>query len=107
MKIYISGPITGTDDYMQRFVKATEKLANEGFIPINPAAVNSMLPKETTYEEYMKMSLTMLDMCEGIYMMEGWEKSKGACIEFGYATAKELIILSEVLQSYSAKVKLK
>ena len=107
MKIYISGPITGTDDYMQRFAKATEKLANEGFIPINPAAVNSMLPKETTYEEYMKMSLTMLDMCEGIYMMEGWEKSKGACIEFGYATAKELIILSEVLQSYSAKVKLK
>ena len=92
MKIYISGPITGTDDYMQRFAKATEKLVNEGFIPINPAAVNSMLPKETTYEEYMKMSLTMLDMCKGIYMLEGWEDSKGANREYGYALAKDMVM---------------
>ena len=88
MKIYISGPINGTDDYMQRFAKATEKLVNEGFIPINPAAVNSMLPKETTYEEYMSMSLTMLDICEGIYMLKDWEDSKGANREYGYALAK-------------------
>lgn len=92
MKIYISGPITGTDDYMQRFAKATEKLVNEGFIPINPAAVNSMLPKETTYEEYMSMSLTMLDMCKGIYMLEGWEDSKGANREYGYALAKDMVM---------------
>ena len=96
MRIYISGPITGTDDFMERFAEVEEKLIKEGFSVMNPASVNSMMPADTTYEEYMKMSLTMLDMCDAIYMMNGWEKSKGACIEFGYAVAKELIVLSEV-----------
>ena len=28
MRVYISGPITGTDDYMERFAEAEEKLRN-------------------------------------------------------------------------------
>ena len=96
MRVYISGPITGTDDYIYRFAKAEEKLKKDGYSVINPAAVNSMLPHDTTYEEYMKMSLTMLDMCGAIYMMEGWEKSCGANREYGYALANDYIILNEV-----------
>ena len=89
-KVYISGAITGTDDYFFRFVNAERILTAIGHSVINPAMVNSMLPEDTTHEEYMKMSFCMLDMCDTIYMLDGWEKSCGACQELGYAIAKGL-----------------
>lgn len=63
-RIYISGAITGTDDFMERFAKAQKDLEEQGYSVVNPAAVNSMLPEDTRYEEYMSMSFLMLDMCD-------------------------------------------
>ena len=95
MRIYISGAITGTHDYMHRFAKAEAELKKQGYSVINPAAVNTRLPLDTTYEEYMKMSLTMLDMCDAIYMLKGWKKSCGANREYGYALAKDYVVMLE------------
>ena len=95
MKIYISGAISGTDDYMERFAKAEKELTENGYSVINPAKVNAQLPEDTTYEEYMKMSILMLDMCDSVYMLKGWEKSCGANREYGYAMAKEKTIFIE------------
>ena len=87
MKIYISGPITNTPDYISNFSAAEHNLKSEyqNAEIINPTVLDK-LPLE--YDEYMKLDLMLLDMCDAIYMMNGWEKSKGACIEFGYALAK-------------------
>lgn len=95
MKIYISGPITGTDDYMNRFCAAEEKAKKIGYEVVNPAKVNAMLPESTEYEDYMTMSMVMLDMCDAICMMHGWEESKGAMREYNHAKNKEIAILSE------------
>lgn len=95
MKIYLSGAITGTTDYMERFQAAEEKLIQDGHTVFNPAAVNSMMPTETTYEEYMRVAFTLLDMCDAIYMMDGWQDSKGANREYGYALGKDMIIVEE------------
>ena len=95
MKIYISGAITGTDDYVTRFGKAEARLRNQGFEVINPAEVNGRLPKSTTYEQYMEMSMLMLGMCDSIYMLKGWESSKGSNREYGYAVGKDLSIIFE------------
>ncbi len=94
-RVYISGAISGTDDFMERFAKAQKKLEEQGYSIINPALVGSNMPKDTTYEEYMKMSFAMLDMCGSIYMMAGWEKSCGANREYGYALAKDKTIMFE------------
>ena len=94
-RIYISGAITGTTDYMDRFCKAENELKEKGFSVINPAKVNAQMPEDTTYEEYMKMSFTMLDMCEYIYMLHGWHKSTGANRELGYAMGKDMTIMYE------------
>ena len=83
IKIYISGKITGTTDYIQRFEMAEKVLSK--YIVINPAKVNAQLPMETTWKEYMQMSMTMLKMCNAIYMLKGWEDSKGAVLEYNYA----------------------
>ena len=95
MKIYISGAITGTTDFMERFAKAEKELTENGYSVVNPAKVNAQLPEDTTYEEYMKMSLCMVDMCEAIYMLDGWNKSCGANREYGYAIAKDKIVMYE------------
>ena len=97
MRIYISGPITNVIDYKEKFARAEQNLKAK--YPdaeiINPTVLDKL---PLTYDEYMELDLRLLGMCEGIYMMEGWEKSKGACMEFGDAAAREWIILSEVLQ---------
>ena len=95
MKIYISGAISNTDDFMERFAKAENELTENGYSAINPAKVNAQLPKDTTYEEYMKMSFCMLDTCDAIYMLKGWRKSFGANREYSYALAKDMIIMYE------------
>ena len=94
MKLYLSGAITGTDDYMDRFSMAEKSLEVEHTI-INPAKVNAQLPSDTDYEDYMKMSFCMIDMCDGIYLLKGWEKSCGSNRELGYAMAKGKIILRQ------------
>lgn len=94
-RIYLSGAITGTIDYLDRFEKAEKELTEKGYVVINPAKVNAMMPVETTYEEYMKMSMTMLDMCDYIYMLKGWQQSRGANREYGYALGTDKVIMME------------
>lgn len=93
--VYISGAISGTVNYMSRFAEAEKKLREMGYTVINPARINAQLPPETTYEQYMSMSLFLMDMCDTIYQLKGWENSKGANREYGYALAKDFIILKE------------
>lgn len=84
-KIYISGPITGTTDYMERFESCEKRFRGMGYEVINPAKVNACMPESTTWKEYMRMSFTMLEQADTIYMMRGWEDSPGARAELAFA----------------------
>lgn len=94
-RIYLSGPITGTDDYMERFEAVENRLKEQGFSVINPARVTAALPSDLDYEEYMELDFRLLDLCDTVYMLNGWEKSCGANREYGYAMAAGKMIFPE------------
>lgn len=94
-RIYISGKITGTDDYMERFAKAEKYLITKGYSVLNPAKVNAQMPSDTTYDEYMQIAVTMLQMADSIYMLKDWQNSNGAKIEHQIATMLKIDILFE------------
>ena len=94
-RIYISGAITGTSDFRERFLKAETKLIGYGYETVNPARLNDIMPKDATHDEYMRLSFELLSMCDTIYMLKGWEESKGANREYGFAVARGIEILME------------
>ena len=96
MKVYISGPISGTSDYIERFNEAQKYLESKRYTVINPALVNSNLPKDTTWEEYMRVSLVLLEQCDAIYLLKGWERSRGASVEKRHAERLRLPIMKEI-----------
>lgn len=86
MRIYISGPITGTSDYLLRF-EAAEKLLKKRFPLaeiINPAEVCRSLPESFSHADYMDICLTLLKKCEKLYLMNGWQRSEGCREEWAF-----------------------
>lgn len=90
-KVYISGPITGTNDYERRFKRAVEFLEFLGDFPVNPVE----LVKDETWEDCMKEDIKLLLDCDTIFMLNGFEKSKGAMLEFNLACSLGMTILFE------------
>lgn len=79
-KVYISGPISGID-FGNRFAFSCARSALElcGYEVIDPSEVQ--LSDAATWADYMKADLKLLLDCDYIYMLEGWENSKGARLE--------------------------
>lgn len=85
-RIYISGGITGVDNFMEVFREEARYVEEmTGWEVINPAEICNALPATYTWEEYMDICIPLLKNCQAIYMLEGWENSRGAVIEHTYA----------------------
>ena len=87
--IYISGPITGVVEARHRFKETEMWLSYQGHTPLNPMEIEDpveTLENEELWAYYMKEALTLLFTADGIYMLEGWEDSRGAKLEFLVAT---------------------
>ena len=84
MKVFISGKMTGEPNYnREKFNEVEAELKEKGFIVLNPA----VLPTGLKHEEYMSICYAMIDVCDMVVMLSGWEHSKGAMMERGYAIA--------------------
>lgn len=79
-KVYISGPITGIDfGNSFAFMYACCALELCGYEAVDPSKVQ--LGDDATWADYMKADLKLLLDCDFIFMLEGWENSKGARLE--------------------------
>ena len=104
MKIYIAGAITNNPNYEKQFSEAENRLLEQGHAVINPVKNLGF-----DYKEYIDMGLNELMRCDAIYLtddandvprdaiylMEGWEKSSGANLEYNYAVTVGLQVFEE------------
>lgn len=85
--IYISGRITKNKNWKKDFEEAEKYLESTGqTIIINPLKLDEQTKKlfgtdTPTYEQYMKWDIHELIVCNSIYMLRGWWRSKGARLE--------------------------
>lgn len=91
MRVYISGGITGVPDYIERFARAEQHLKSLGHKVFNPTCI----PDIFEYTQFMQIDLIALSCCEAIYMLNGWEKSNGAQLEYMEAKRMGLQIIRE------------
>ena len=92
---YLSGPITGHKNYRQQFARAAGALKEMGYAVINPAELGAALPlDQMSYEDIMKIGLELLAAADYLVQLPGWEDSKGANRELGFALGTDKIIVS-------------
>src|SRR5574344_720609 len=82
-KIYISGKITNNATYKADFEATEIALKSASFQPVNPAEEH--LPDGATWADYMQHDIKLLCDCDAIYMLDGWQESAGAKIEYKLA----------------------
>lgn len=125
MRIYISGPMTGMpDSNISAFNAAAERLRAEGHFVINPTNLSAMfgtseeieksfsalygLPKEEVFKRaiffpidtilaksIMDADLAAVRSCDAIYLLRGWESSRGAKKELAEAIKYGLEVRQE------------
>lgn len=83
-RIYLAGPMTGLPDFnYPAFNRAAKSLREAGWEVLNPA--ENPDPAEPVWREYMRMAVAQLVTCDTVALLPGWERSKGARIEWQLA----------------------
>lgn len=87
--VYISGKVTGLDpeETFMKFLKAQNKLQEEGYYCFNPTA---HIKANCDWNMAMRLCLAILPLCDYIYLLEDWKHSNGARIEKQVADMFEL-----------------
>ena len=94
-KVYISGAIAHHDLEERRaaFGRAESLLRGEGYEPVNP--FKNGLPADAHWRAHMRADIGLLLGCDYIYMLSGWELSKGAKLELDVASSCGIEVMFE------------
>lgn len=91
-KIYVAGPMSGLPGLnFPAFHVTAAALRAQGHTVINPAEINPDLGAK--WEDCMRADIAQLVTCDSIYLLAGWERSRGAALEHHIAFALGLDII--------------
>lgn len=80
--VYISGPITNDLEHYHDHFRLAKRLVREaGYTVLSPDA----LPFGLRENDYMRISISMLEAADMVVVLRGWTSSAGAQIEVAYA----------------------
>lgn len=81
---YLSGPMTGIPDFnFPHFNTVAAALRLLGHSIINPAEINATTDGD--WHNYLRADIKALCDCDGIILLAGWERSRGAHLELHLA----------------------
>ncbi|EIT0628895.1 DUF4406 domain-containing protein [Escherichia coli] len=99
--VFIAGPMTGYHNFNRDEFNAEARILEErGFTVLNPA----ILPDGLQHEQYLQITLSMLEQADAVFLMNGWEKSTGATREFDRACELGLLFLYQDWESVSIAI---
>lgn len=79
--LYVSGPMSGHPDLnFSAFHEAASALRDKGFVVMNPAEIG-LGGEDGGYADLLKKDIYLLLECDGVAVLEGWWKSRGAQCE--------------------------
>ena len=83
-RIYVSGPMSGLPDFnYPAFKEAAAALCRAGWDSVSPTETGQQ--EGWTWEDYMRAAIALQVTCDFVYMLPGWEQSRGATIEHALA----------------------
>ncbi|MBB2777341.1 UNVERIFIED_ORG: hypothetical protein HNP28_002664 [Comamonas terrigena] len=99
-RIYVAGPMTGLQDFnYPAFHDAAARLRKRGWHVENPADnPTPHVDAACSWTAYMRMGVSQLMTCSAIYLLPGWQQSKGASLEYFIAQRLGLTIYEHALQ---------
>lgn len=124
-RLYIAGPMTGLTNYnFAAFAEAAARLRRQGFDVISPAehdedagwvvvtrdswgGIMSAQNREAgafDWNTALDWDLDAIDQCDGIYLLPGWTKSRGATKEYEHAFRSGKVILGARAESTALAV---
>jgi len=121
-KAYIAGPMRGKPNFnFEAFDRAEKFLYTKGFTPISPAAMDRLFEGwGPTPPEDLPVDSDLLAMCmrrdlialldlrreagDCLYVLKGWENSRGAKAEIAVARFLDLPICFEMDLTFGVKV---
>ena len=94
MRLYIAGPMTGLPEFNYPAFRAAEAaLRADGYEVLSPVEAERHNPTPgtpQTWAWYMRHCLRMVADADGIALLDGWWRSRGASLEVHVARALEL-----------------
>lgn len=96
-RVYIAGPISEIADCnRQAFELAASRLREEGYVVVNPLEIAAALPFDgPIWADYMRADLHAMLDCDAIFLLPGWQASRGALLEYRVAEALGMEVLHE------------
>ena len=99
MRIYLAGPYTpidGREETRLANIRAASDTAKQllklGLTPFCPHTMTAGWEDECSYDDFLRMDLEWLRLCDAVVLLPGWQTSRGARMEYEEALKEGLVI---------------
>lgn len=92
IRVYVAGPMTGIQDLnFPAFHAEASRLRGLGYEVVNPAEISPDLSAD--WGACMRADIAQLVTCHAIFLLPGWENSRGATLEHHIAEALGMMVM--------------